>query len=396
MFLNRVNGRLRAISSHVQPRQQVTRNVNTARALQSPIRVAVLDDYLSLSKSHFAEVPKVELTTFTDALPTWTHPLTTSAEKEELVSRLQEFSVIASMRERTPFPGELLRALPNLKLLLVTGSQFQMFDLDTAKDMGIAVATSPGKGRTDRPHKPPTTRDIKKGGAHSTTQHTWALILALARNVALDDRTIKSGGWQTDLATGLLGKTLGVVGLGRLGAAAARIGNLAWGMKIICWSENLTQEKADKAAEEAGLPIGTFQCVSKSTLFKEADVVSMHYVLSPRSVGIIDRASFFSMKPSALFVNTSRAGLLDEEALHDLLMQKKIKGAALDVFDREPLPIDSMWRRPDWGIDGTSSHLLTTPHMGYVEEEIMNAWYSEQAENLERWVEGKELLNRIA
>jgi phosphoglycerate dehydrogenase-like enzyme len=395
MLFNRINGRLGAIAAHIQSSPPLSRFLTTSSNYKSQTRVAILDDYLSLSKDHFEHVPKVALETFTDALPTWTHPLTTSAEKKEIVNRLKDFPVIVSMRERTPFPGELLRSLPNLKVLLVTGSQFQTFDLETAKEMGIVVATAPGKGRTDRPHKPPTTRDIKKGGAHSTTQHTWALILALARNVALDDRTIKSGGWQSDLATGLLGKTLGVVGLGRLGAAAARIGSLAWGMKIICWSENLTQEKADKAAEEADLPPGTFQHVSKETLFKTADVVSTHYVLSPRSVGIIDHASLFSMKPTALFVNTSRAGLLDEPALLQLLREKRIKGAALDVFDREPLPRDSPWRWPDWGVDGKTSHLLTTPHMGYVEDEIMNAWYGEQAENLERWVEGKELLHRI-
>jgi lactate dehydrogenase-like 2-hydroxyacid dehydrogenase len=366
-----------------------------ASSFRSPVRVAILDDYLSLSKDHFNHIPtsKVTVDTFTEALPL--------AQKEQ-VHRLKDYSVIISMRERTPFPGDLLRQLPNLKALLVTGSQFQMFDLKTAKDMGIVVATSPGKGRTDNPDKPPTTRDIKKGGAHSTTQHAWALILGLARNVALDDRTMKKGGWQSDLATGLLGKTLGVVGLGRLGAATARIGNLAWGMKVICWSENLTQEKADAMAKEAGLPTQTetgektFKHVSKADLFKNADVISMHYVLSQRSIKMIDRASLFSMKPSALFVNTSRAGLLDEDALYDLLKQKKIKGAALDVFDQEPLPKDSRWRWPDWGVDGKTSHLLTTPHMGYVEEEIMNAWYAELAENLERWIEGRDVLNRIA
>jgi phosphoglycerate dehydrogenase-like enzyme len=360
----------------------------------NPVRVAVLDDYLQTSKPHFSHIPPAtaSITTFTDTIP--------PSQKNALIERLKPFDVISTMRERTPFSSDFLRSLPNLKLLLVTGTQFQCFALDTLKELEIPVAASKGQGRTDRPDKPPSSRDIKKGNAHSTTQHTWALILALARNVAQDDFVVKHGGWHSRLATNLLGKTLGIVGLGRLGAATARIGVLAWGMKIRCWSANLTQEKADEWCKEAGLPLETvdgektFKVVRKDELFVESDVVSIHYVLSARSIGFIGKADLDLMKPSALLVNTSRGPLIDQEALLDTLQKGRINGAAIDVFDIEPLPQDSPWRSQKWGTEGRS-RVLTTPHMGYVEEELINCWYEEQAENLERWLAGKELLNRL-
>lgn len=163
------------------------------------------------------------------------------------------------MRERTPFLREIPRRLPNLRLLLATGTQFETFDLTAAKELSITMTAAPEKGRTDgkgsRPIQPKI--DIKKAGSHPTTQHTRALILALARNIANDDAVMKNAtvnGWQTQPAKGLTGATLGVVGLGRLGAAVARIGALAWGMNIICWSENLTERKANQKAEEIGFP----------------------------------------------------------------------------------------------------------------------------------------------
>lgn len=245
----------------------------------------------------------------------------------------------------------------------------------------------------------PVHRDINNGNAHSTTQHAWALILGLSRNIAQDDFVVKSGGWQTHLATNLLGKTLRIVGLGRLGAATARIGVLAWGMKIQCWSANLTQQKADDWCKEVGLPIEseigerTFKVVKKGTLFEESDVVGIHDVLSARSIGIIGKKELDVMKPSALLVNTSRGPLINQEDLLDTLANGRINGAAINVFDIEPLPHDSPWRSQKWGTEGRSR--VITPHMGYVEEELINCWYEEQAENLERWLEGKELLNRL-
>ncbi|KAF1981463.1 glycerate dehydrogenase [Aulographum hederae CBS 113979] len=365
---------------------------------QTPTPVAILDDYLSTSTPHFSHIrsSQAAITTITEPLPT---------DISSLTARLHPYHVISTLRERTPFPSTLLRSLPNLKLLLCTGTQFQTFDLVAAKDLGIVVAASPGRGRTDRP--PPTgilAGDIRKGGAHPTTQHTWAMILALAHGIHPSANSIASGGWQAGLATGLLGKTLGIVGLGRLGAAVARVGVLAWGMKVICWSASLDQEKADAMARQVGLPVDateqqggekTFKVVSKEEVFREADAVSLHYVLSERSKGVVGKEELESMKPTSFFINSSRGPLVDEEALLEILNAGRLKGAALDVFDIEPLPLDSRWRTTKWGQDGRSQVLLT-PHMGYVEEHTLNSWYAEQAENLERWLEGKDILHRIA
>ncbi|KAF2797097.1 glycerate dehydrogenase [Melanomma pulvis-pyrius CBS 109.77] len=382
-------------------------------AASSPIKLAILDDYHNIAAQHFTGVDpsKVSITTFNDTLPSYTHPDTSDAQRKALVDRLQPFAVLSTMRERTPFPGELLRQLPNLKVILATGTQFETFDLKTAKDLGIAVCASPGKGRTDGKGSglsPRAKMDIKKGGGHPTTQHAWALILALARNVAADDAVMKgkggAPGWQTQLAVGLQGKTLGLVGFGRIGALTARVGLLAWGMKIVCWSENLTQERADTLAEDVGLPpngggiVGedekTFKVVSKEELFKTSDVVSLHYVLSARSRGIVGAKELGWMKESAFLINTSRGPLIDEAALLEVLRKDKIGGVALDVFDIEPLPADSPWRSENWD-EGGKSRVLLTPHMGYVEEVTMRTWYEETAQNLERYLEGKELLHSI-
>ncbi|KAF4496939.1 D-3-phosphoglycerate dehydrogenase [Fusarium agapanthi] len=226
------------------------------------------------------------------------------------------------------------------------------------------------------------------------------MILALARNIAADDASIKTGGWQSDMAVGLSGKTLGVVGLGRLGAAVARIGSLAFGMKIKCWSSSLDQAKADEMAVKLGLPTvdedgdKTFQAVSKEELFATADVVTLHYVLSGRSRGLVGVKELKTMKKSALLVNTSRGALIDETALLGAANEGSVRGVALDVFESEPLPADSPWRSQDWG-KGNKSRVLVTPHMGYVEEGILNSWYAEQAENVERWLDGKDILHQL-
>ncbi|KAI2635675.1 glycerate dehydrogenase [Hypomontagnella submonticulosa] len=382
-------------------------------ATQSRPSMAILDDYLDIAKPHFSHIPTTELsiTVFHDSLPAINHPHTSASDRQAIINRLKPFTIISSMRERTPFPGDLLRQLPNLKLLLATGTQFETFDIATATDLGISVAAAPGRGRTDgrlspvsRPVRPKL--DIRKGGSHPTTQHAWALILALARNVAADDAAMKGPErrWQSRLALGLTGATLGVVGLGRLGAAVARIGSLAWGMRVLCWSENLTQERADRKAEEVGLPAyggspvdpdaPTFKAVSKEELFSTADVVSLHYVLSERSRGLVGTKELAQMKRSALLVNTSRGPLIDDVALYDTLESGGIGGAALDVFEIEPLPADSPWRSAAWGTQGRSK-LIITPHMGYVEDGIMHTWYEETAENLERWLRNESLLHRL-
>lgn len=385
----------------------------TMASLSSPHKLAIIDDYLDTSAPHFAHLTpaQVQISTFRDTIVPHN-----DAETTRLVERLQPYTLISGVRERTAFPGSLLRRLPNLKVLLATGTQFEAFDLAAARELGIAVVAAPGRGRTDdddgpgRPQRP----DIRRGGAHPTTQHTWALLLALARNVAIDDAALKASGagaaeggaglaWQSGLATGLSGMTLGLVGLGRLGAAVARIGHLAWGMRVVCWSENMTQERANQMAAQVGLspdegPGGakTFLAVGKEKLFSVADAVSVHYVLSERSRGIVGARELALMKPSALLVNTSRGPLVDQAALVDTLEEGRIRGAAMDVFDVEPLPRDSPWRRVAyWGRDGRSK-VLTTPHMGYVNEDLMNAWYAETAENVERWLDGRELLHRVA
>lgn len=383
---------------------------NLSMASSTPMKLAVLDDYHNIAAKHFSHIDgsKVELTVFNDTLPSYSHPKTSDAERVALVERLRPFTALSTMRERTPLPRELLRQLPNLKTVFATGGKFESWDLDTMKELGITVCSAPGKGRTDGKGsgQSPRSLPITKGGGHPTTQHVWALILALARNIAADDAVVKGkggpAGWQSELAIGLQGKTLGLVGLGRIGAHVARVGVLAFGMKVLCWSTNLTQEKADGLAEEAGLAVKgagmideeekTFKVVSKEDLFRKSDVISVHYVLSERSVGIVGAQELEWM--TGLLINSSRGPLVDEAALLETLRNGRIRGAALDVYDIEPLPADSPWRREDWGSKG-KSRVLLTPHMGYVEEGTLTTWYEETAENLERLVEGRDLLHVI-
>lgn len=378
---------------------RLIKTIHTSSYAPTVPSMAVLDDYLSISKPHFQNVPssKLKIDVFDSHMPQ-----NTPEEQNTLVETLKPYTVISSMRERTPFPASLLRQLPNLKLLLCTGTQFETFDMKAAKEMGITVASAPGQGRTDVPDKPgvPGPKSIKKGGGHPTTQHAWALILALARNVAFDDAAMKAGYWQTGMTMGLTGKTLGVIGMGRLGSAVAHIGASAFGMKIACWSANLDQAKADKAATEHGLPTETefgdktFRAVSKEELFKSSDIVSLHYVLSERTKGVVDARALSLMKPNSFIVNTSRGGLIDQKALLDAARTGKLRGIALDVFEQEPLPQDNPWRTGNWGRDGRS-HVVLTPHTGYLEEGLMNRWYAETAENVERYIAGKEILHRL-
>lgn len=286
------------------------------------------------------------------------------------------------MRERTPFPRDLISRLPDLKLLLTTGTRNKGLDLEAFKDHGVPVAGAVSSG-------------------DSTTQHCVALILALARNIIPDDRSIKTGGWQTGVAVKLSGAVLGVIGLGRLGAAVAKIMHTAFGMKVIAWSTNLTQEKADEQAQQAGLPIQsedgekTFKAVSKEELYSQSDVVSLHVVLSDRSRGMVTKKELELMKPEALFVNTSRGPLVVDKDLQDVLEQGKIRAAAMDVFELEPLPLDSPWRTTRWGEDGRGQVLLT-PHTGYAEKETLTKWYEEQVANIVRWEKGEPLAHVMA
>ncbi len=295
------------------------------------------------------------------------------------------------MRERTAFPAELVARLPKLKLLLTTGLRNAALDLAAFKERGIPVTGAvDGGGGGGGP---------KVAGPDSTTQHCVALTLALARNLAQDDVSVKEGGWQTGYATGLPGKVFGTVGLGRLGATTAKIMHSAFGMRVVAWSPNLTQEAADQKAAAAGFPVETngdktYKAVSKEELFRTADVVNVHVVLSERSRGLIGAADLALLKPSALFVNTSRGPIVVEEDLLDLLSRGAIRAAALDVFEIEPLRHDSPWRTTPWGRDGRS-HVLLSPHMGYVEEATMLKWYEAQARDILAWAKGEELLGRL-
>jgi lactate dehydrogenase-like 2-hydroxyacid dehydrogenase len=231
----------------------------------------------------------------------------------------------------------------------------------------------------------------------STMEHTWALILGLARNVARDDAAVKAGGWEQSYATGLKGKTLAPLGFGRLGAATARVGILAFGMTVITWSRSLTQDEADEKAEALGLQRGSVKVVqSKVELCRKANILGIHYVLSERRKGIIGPKELELLQSTAFLVNTSRGPLVDEKHCCRLsaLKSGRITGAASDVFDTEPLPLDSEWRTTKWGRDGRSQVLLS-PHMGYVEEDAMNVWYDEIVENVERWLERRPLLCRL-
>ncbi|KAJ5112774.1 hypothetical protein N7532_000819 [Penicillium argentinense] len=338
-------------------------------------KFAILDDYQGIAPPHFAHLQsRVDITSFPETLDP-----RDPRQRDELIQRLQRFDVILAMRERTPFAAETIAALPNLKLLLTTGTRNLSLDLQACADRGIPVAGTEGR--------PP--------GVNSTVQHTWALILALARHVARDDAAVKAGAWQGSLGMNLSGKTLALLGLGKLGSQVGKIAIQAFDMNVLAWSSNLTQEKADEQAQAQGLPAGSFDVApSKTEFFARADVVSLHNVLSERSRGIVGAPELATMQPSAMIVNTSRGPLIDEPALLAALNAGQIRGAALDVFDPEPLPADSPWRTTAWGRDGRSEVLLS-PHMGYGEEELINGWYREVAENLERWLDGKELLRKM-
>lgn len=289
------------------------------------------------------------------------------------------------MRERTPFPPPLVSSLPNLKLLLTTSRRNNALSLPSFSSRSIPVA-----GTSDPPSP----------GPDSTTQHCVALILALVRDIPGSNEAMRKGEWQTSLATPLAGRVFTTLGLGRLGARVAGIMSSAFGMRVVAWSQNLTQEAADEKAAEMGLstelPDGTkrFKVASKDEAFSSADVLSVHLVLSDRSRGIVSTADLQKMKDTAFLVNTSRSPLVDEAALLKVLKEGKIGGAAIDVFDLEPLPKDSEWRTTEWGVEGRSRVVLT-PHMGYVEGEKLREWYQQQVENLERWARGEELLSRF-
>jgi phosphoglycerate dehydrogenase-like enzyme len=306
-------------------------------------RIAILDDYqhVALDYSDWSVLPDAEVAVFHDHVDA----------DDDLVERLAGFDAVVAMRERTPFTRERLGRLPDLRLLVTTGMGNAAIDMAAARDLGIVVC---GTGGLLTP----------------TAELTWGLIIALARRIPWEDRDVRDGGWQRSVGTDLAGATLGVVGLGNLGAAVARVG-AAFGMNLVAWSRNLTGERAAEVGAEP---------VDKLDLFRRADFVTIHLVLSDRSRGVVGRNELEAMKPSAYLVNTSRGPLVDEAALVDVLERRSIAGAGLDVFDREPLPPDHAFRRLE--------NVVVTPHLGYVTDRTYRRFYTDIVEDVVAYANG--------
>jgi phosphoglycerate dehydrogenase-like enzyme len=272
------------------------------------------------------------------------------ADPEAVIERLLPFDVVCVMRERTPLPRNIIERLPNLKLIASTGSVNGSIDVGAAGDHGIAVAYT---GYRSDP----------------TIEFTWALILASARHIVTESNSVRSGGWQQTVGTDLRGKTLGVLGLGNVGSQVARIGT-AFGMKLIAWSQNMTPE----SAKAAGAIL-----VSKDQLFERADILAIHLVLSSRTRGLAGAAELERMKPTAWLINASRGPIVEEQTLVSVLKNKQIAGAAIDVFDVEPLPPSHPFR--------TLDNVLATPHIGYVSRDLYNTFYEDTVSNIRKWLD---------
>ena len=308
------------------------------------IKIAVLDDYqgAALTMADWQAVQqRADLTAFNDHL----------VDEADIINRLLPFEVVCVMRERTPLTRKILSQLSNLKLIISTGRRNASIDEKAVEELGITLKTTGYFG----------------GGA---PELTWALLMAIARNITVENTNLRNEQWQTTIGTDLAGKTIGIIGLGNIGTKIAAYAN-AFDMNVIAWSENLIEEKATAAGAKL---------VSKETLLKEADFVTIHLILSHRSRGIIGQADLDLMKPTAYFINTSRGPLVDEKALINVLQHKKIAGAAVDVFDIEPLPTDHPFRKLD--------NILATPHVGYVTENTYKLFYEDTVIELLKWLNG--------
>jgi phosphoglycerate dehydrogenase-like enzyme len=307
------------------------------------MRIAILDDYqnAALEMADWSPLAgRAEISVFNDHL----------SNADEVVERLLAFDVICVMRERTPLPSSVIERLPRLKLIASTGPRNAAIDVQAAVERAIAVAHTG--------YDP-----------CSTIEMTWALILASVRQIALENAHLRAGGWQLTVGDTLHGKALGVLGLGNIGSVVARIG-LAFGMNVIAWSQNLTADKAQACGA---------RLVSKKELFQSADILTIHIVLRQRTKGLVGAEELQSMKPSARLVNTSRGPIVDESALIKVLRERRIAGAALDVFDIEPLPVDHPFRSLD--------NVLSTPHIGYVARELYRTFYGDTVKNITRWLD---------
>jgi phosphoglycerate dehydrogenase-like enzyme len=310
-------------------------------------RCAILDDYqnVALKLADWSKITKeVDLKVFTEAV---------RRSDADTINDLKDFDIVVMMRERTRFPGAVIDGLPKLKLLITTGAYNASIDMKACQERGIVVCGTGGFG-------------------NPTTGITFGLILELTRRIGWEHARMKTGiSWQNTLGMDIEGKTIGVLGLGKLGARAAGVAK-AFGMKVIAWSQNLTPERCKEVGSEY---------VSKDDLFRDADVVTIHLQLSDRTRNLITAKELGLMKKSAYLVNTSRGPIVEEKALLDALNKKQIAGAGLDVFDVEPLPLDHPYRKMD--------NVVITPHLGYVSQQNYDKYYPDIVENIRGFLDGK-------
>ncbi|MCJ2052969.1 D-2-hydroxyacid dehydrogenase family protein [Methylobacterium sp. J-070] len=306
----------------------------------------ILDDYqnAALGLADWASLSdRIAVSSITDHV----------ADRNALVSRIDQAEILVIMRERTPFPASLLERLPRLKLLVTSGMRNLAIDVAAARSQGITVCG------TDSSPTPPT-------------ELTWALILGLARHLPLENRNLRDGGpWQSTIGTDLAGATLGILGLGKIGTRVAGIAR-AFGMRAIAWSPNLDEARAAAAGVE--------RAASKEALLEASDVVTIHLVLGERTRGLLGEAELRRMRRGAVLVNTSRAPIVDQTALVRALEEGWIAGAGLDVFETEPLPADSPFRR--------LPNVLALPHLGYVSRDNYRTFFTQAVEDIEAWLAG--------
>jgi phosphoglycerate dehydrogenase-like enzyme len=309
-------------------------------------RLAVLDDFQGVASglADWGSLPETEVVFFRDHV----------TQTDRLVDLLRPFDALIAMRERTPFPRPLLGRLPRLRLLVTTGMRNASIDMRAAAELGITVC---GTG----------------GSATNTAELTWALILAVVRKVPAEDTSVRAGGWQLSVGADLAGRTLGVLGLGRIGSRVARVAR-AFDMNVIAWSQNLSAEAATAAGAVR---------VEKQELFARSDVLTIHLVLSERTRGLVGAAELALMKPTAFLVNTSRGPIVDEAALIDVLKEDRIAGAGLDVYDVEPLPLDHPLRN--------LHRTVVTPHLGYVSWDAYQTFFGEAVEDVAAFLTGRPL-----
>ena len=310
------------------------------------LRCAILDDYLNLSLK-LADWSKIEdrvdVTVFNQPF----------ASQDSAVSALKDFEIILAMRERTPFPRAMFDQLPKLKLLITSGMRNAAIDMEAAKDHGVVLCGT-------------------QWARDPTAPLTMGLILELTRNIGRENARMHAGEYlQKHVGIEIDGKTLGVVGLGKLGAKVSTIAK-TFGMNVIAWSPNLTAERC----KEVGVTYAT-----KEELFSTADIITIHMVLSDRSRGLVGAAELNRMKPTSFLVNSARGPIVDEMALLETLKARKIAGAAVDVFSVEPLPVDHPFRKLD--------NLVLTPHLGYVTQETFTAHYTQMVEGIDGWFKGE-------